>query len=46
MDRPVLPPELMSELTVVSRWKSLATAVLLHAAILGVAWLGYVAWHG
>jgi fatty acid desaturase len=44
MDRPVLPSEVIRDLTTVSRWKSLATAVFLHATILGVAALGLVAW--
>jgi fatty acid desaturase len=45
MDRPVLPDDVVRDLTVVSRWKSLAMAVFLHAVILGVMTLGYVAWH-
>lgn len=44
MDRPALPPELMSELTRISRWKSVATAVLIHASILCVIALGVLAW--
>jgi fatty acid desaturase len=34
----------MSELTVVSKWKSLVTAISLYLAVIGVAFLGYEAW--
>jgi fatty acid desaturase len=45
MVRPVVDPEVMSELTTVSRWKSLAMCLLLWAAILGLCWAGHLAWH-
>jgi fatty acid desaturase len=40
MDRPTIDAQLMSELTTVSRWRSIAACVLLWAVILGVATAG------
>src|SRR5262245_16718202 len=45
MDRPITDPEVMSELTTVSWWKSLAMSLFLWVVIGALCWGGYVAWH-
>jgi len=40
MKRPVVESALLRECTRLSRWKSLSLCVLIHAAVVGLAWLG------